>query len=121
MAAVREADMLTGWQRLGVVLSVLWAVAGPLWFVSRENTRINNSFESCLAVTHLANSIALQEKMADDCSRTASALATSVPQLMADDNGKKILAWVVGGPIVILWLLGWMLIGTTQWVARGFR
>jgi hypothetical protein len=39
---------MSGWRRLGIVLSVLWALAGPLWLLIDTNSRANQDFERCL-------------------------------------------------------------------------
>ena len=120
---------MSGWQRLGIVLSVLWALAGPLWLLIDTNTRADQEFQRCL---RLATSISddyedaakreqAYNRMSDRCQHTFLVSTTSLPQMFADEDTKKFLALMIGGPIAALWLLGWIVIGTCRWISRGFR
>ena len=120
---------MSGWKRLGIVLSVLWALAGPLWLLIDTNTRADQEFQRCL---HLATSVSdnyeaaekreqVYNTISDRCQRTFLVSTTSLPQMFADEDTKKLLAFAIGGPIAALWLLGAIVIGTCRWISRGFK
>jgi hypothetical protein len=110
-----------GWQRLGIVLSVLWAVAGPLWLVIDTNTRADESYQSCVSLAYsLSLSSTDQEKAVERCGSARLASTTSLPQMWEEKDGRNALALMVGGPIVAMWLLGGIVISTIRWIAHGF-
>lgn len=120
---------MSGWKRLGVTLSVLWVIAGPLWLLIDTNTRANESYERCL---RLATSISgdyadavkgeqVYKRMSDRCEYVYSVTTTTLSKMIEDKDSKAILAVMIGGPIAALWLLGAIVIGTCRWISRGFR
>ncbi len=119
---------MSGWQRLGVVLSVLWIVACPVLLVVSQNVSAEHSSQDCMKLADKiyqgdGSSTASDrfEKMINDCGRTYLASTTDYSKMFGDENGKKLLMYAVGVPIVTLWVVGGLLIGTIRWVARGFR
>jgi hypothetical protein len=120
---------MSGWQRLGIVLSVLWTITCPIWLVIDTNTRASHDFESCL---HLAGSISddyenadkraqVYDRMSNRCQHTYLASTTSLSQMIADEDNKKFLARMIGGPIAATWLLSSIVIVTFRWISRGFK
>jgi hypothetical protein len=117
---------MSGWQRLGIALSVLWAVVVPLWLVADTNTRANQNFVSCLV---FAGSVSdgytdadkreqVDRKMSDDCRHTFLASTVSLSQVVAD---REVMGYMIGIPVATLWLIGWIVIGTSRWIGRGFK
>ena len=120
---------MSGWQRLGIVLSLLWAVAGPLWLLIDTNARASRDFENCLRlVSSVADNYAdadgrerAYNRMSDRCQHTYLLSTTSLPKMIADEDSKKALALVVFGPLAALWLLGSIVVGSCRWISRGFK
>jgi type II secretory pathway pseudopilin PulG len=102
---------MSGWKRIGVVLSVLWAIAVPLWLVADTNSRSNQQFESCLKFAistsdNYADAIKrkqVYERLADDCQRTAEATSTALQDIFTKPDDQKALALFIGIPIAALW------------------
>jgi hypothetical protein len=44
----RLSSAMSGWQRIGVVISVLWLVGQPVYVQMHENQRIHNLVMNCL-------------------------------------------------------------------------
>lgn len=120
---------MTGWQRLGIAVSVLWAIGGPAWIVIQTNRDASQDFDHCTA---LASSVSggypdavrrsqVYDSMSVDCQRTSLASTTSISRLVADDEGRKLLAFLVGGPLLLMWVLGAIVIWTCRGIAYGFK
>ena len=39
---------LSGWQRIGVVISVLWLIASPIYLLVTKNEAANKSYAACI-------------------------------------------------------------------------
>jgi hypothetical protein len=97
------ADAMSGWQRIGVVVSVLWFVGLPVFFMIAANPGVSP-----------ADVIALffGTGKAFECGNPCS------PSARWD---MMFVMWTfLLGPIVLLWLVGWIVLGTVRWVRRGF-
>jgi hypothetical protein len=101
---------MSGWQRIGVVISVLWLLGLPLYL------RIYNLVLNC---DHA--------RVADFC-RTWSDVEPAGPYLSLSwgylarlfrDN-VEMSTGVLLGPIILLWLVGWIVLSTVRWIQRGF-
>jgi hypothetical protein len=40
---------MSGWQRIGVVISLLWLIGSPIYFLVSEYREIEAKFEACIA------------------------------------------------------------------------
>jgi hypothetical protein len=96
---------LNGWQRIGIVLSVVWAIVGSLWGLHTLFDPIRQSFSTCAsAVTDFSYCSNLFERE------------------MADARQMRLAMIVMFGlaPIPIAWLIVYGLIGLVSWIRRGF-
>lgn len=92
---------LNGWQRIGIVLSVVWAIAVIVWD-TLEVIRHKRLLSQCLSGA---------DPVMNYCARTYE-----VPWFM---NAMIVLAALA--PIPIAWLLVWGLVALVRWVRRGFQ
>lgn len=107
---------LGGWQRLGIILSVVWLVVVPVqgwWTTLNAERRVSRAaqkqYDECIKIR--PHQPCLDEQM-----RRLNAL----PPL----SGTTWLFWyaLVGfGPVLLGWLTGPILIGLGRWVLRGFQ
>jgi hypothetical protein len=106
---------LNGWQRIGIILSVVWAVTGYLW----EETSI---------MRRNLDMATLDEKL---CLEYPQAYAADVDCV---DKFRKSYDFLVKGtapitnaaivglvPIPFAWLTVYALIGLWRWIRRGFN
>jgi hypothetical protein len=101
---------LNGWQRIGIVLSVVWAIGGGLWgnsvAIRDGSAPAIMRYESCISVPNYDS---------DGCSQALD------KDYAAGVAGHWYAAAAVGlVPIPIAWLLAYALIGLVRWIRRGF-
>jgi hypothetical protein len=101
-----------GWVRIGIVLSVLWAVGFPLWWVAEQADTLDRLRDFSLS---LCDSKPATERSAcrDEAIQSRIALGTG-------------LDWGVVLAVDAAWLaFGWAVCASmyfvTRWVVRGFR
>ncbi len=100
---------LSGWQRLGLVLTVCWAVGN---FVGLRMYQYNNGLNAAHAALGLCTTAG---KAFDQCwSETSDFRRMSIEPYWPP------VFLVALGPIPFVWLFGWVIIKTGRWVGAGF-
>ena len=99
------AAMLNGWQRIGIVASVLWAIGGGLWGTQNVVDPMKDEIHRCL-VLHPANSDEI------DCTQLYA------PRLV---ETKYITLGIALVPIPFMWLLAYTVVWIGRWIRRGFE
>ena len=96
---------LNGWQRIGIVLSVIWAIVGGLWgFYAVDHTAAD--YQTCL-----------KSSTYWEACRQAFAY-----NYAASSNTRWYNAALLGlAPIPIGWLIGYALADIVSWIRAGFR
>jgi hypothetical protein len=104
---------LNGWQRIGIVMSVAWAIGGPIYLEheARKDAQevFSRTYSSCRDV--LSND-------PNDCFRRASEQADLVPRYTADQRANQVAAAL--GPVALGWLLVYALVYLMRWIRAGF-
>jgi hypothetical protein len=117
---------LNGWQRLGIVASVVWMIGGTIWI---ERNRIDQAsatgdfnWNACLnALDHdtaAKADIRVWEKGNEACAHRgtgATADAGGFTSKLSESAGGAALA------LGIAWLLVYGLVGLGHWVRAGFK
>ena len=106
------------WQRLGIVISLLWIIGGGLWQRTSDVSRASNMAQS----------------QYQPCSETASQLtsgATAANEKCMSESLKTFNIFLEGswgnvaffavGPVLLAWLLAYLTLWTTRWVLAGRR
>jgi hypothetical protein len=93
---------MSGWQRIGVVISVLWLVGLPVYVL------IDHNLSGAVPPMTPLDLIAL--------------FATGKGAYRGGEPDPYWwIIWIaVLGPIALFWLVGWIVLGTVRWVRRGF-
>jgi hypothetical protein len=112
---------LNGWQRIGIILSVLWVVGGGLLVRGAvKDEEYNNDWqESMVAQLSAADQAAVRardlSKVSDGGLDVMYAAATSVDSRI----NSRTAIWTFG-PLLLVWLLVYVVIWLTRWVRAGF-
>jgi hypothetical protein len=113
---------LNGWKRIGIILSVLWVVGGGLLVRGVVKDVEYHWQESMVAQLSAADQAAVLardlSKVSDgglDVMYAAYAAATSVDSRI----NSRTAIWTFG-PLLLVWLLVYVVIWLTRWVRAGF-
>ena len=106
---------LNGWQRIGVVLSVLWAIGAVLYMEAAASRKAQQASvfyrELCIRNKSDRNDFDFQPCYAE---------AGNIYQI----ERRKWSAWalpVALVPIPIVWIVVYAVLGLVRWVRRGFQ
>jgi hypothetical protein len=102
---------LNGWQRTGIMLSVLWVVCVSMWFFQHvpevNGPGIASVYLQCIGERNAKRR---------ECRARA--------EWFRDEARSEFRAgwpWMALGPIVVVWGLVYVVVLTGRWVRRGFR
>lgn len=131
------ASRLNGWQRIGIVLSIAWAIGGGLWgsYLGVIETR------RTIAISNLCYheiDRALSNMSADDLLAQLDAGENGTPDQLSDqercvrgfeawsfaadlDFHWYVAALVAIAPIALAWLVIYGVVGVARWIIRGFQ
>jgi hypothetical protein len=100
---------LNGWQRIGIILSVLWVIIGGFW--TREIV-----FEELYAPAKMVFGSCLESRSTKDCDAEFQDWSRGV----TDEKVNVINAIYTFTPLLLAWLLVYILMRLTRWVRAGF-
>jgi hypothetical protein len=120
---------MSGWQRIGVVISVLWLLAVPSYVIISSHQFADAYYKGCLDLAYRTrlNSAGELNAATQDCSTTRSELAVTSTKalkvlLLEKHYSEGLVAWAaLLLPIALLWIIGGIVLGTVRWLARSFR
>jgi len=125
---------LSGWQRIGVVISVLWLIASPTYLLVTKNEAANKSYAACIELSLVTGTRlretgqhdeadAWQRHSNDWCLKDAGYLSpVGLARALLEGSYHSAVLWgFLLGPIALLWLIGSLVIGTVRRVGRGLR
>jgi hypothetical protein len=123
---------MSGWNRLFVVIAVLWAMAAPFVLMADTNTPVEQAFMRCGDTAYrdygASDSRIRLEKLREEdskCLATFSRISLASKPLAAMIGiGDRTLGLVTWGfiviPLALLWGISWALSRVVRWVAAGF-
>jgi hypothetical protein len=122
---------MRGWQKIGVVISVLWLIASPTYLLVTKNKAANKSYAACMKSslitgTHLRaignhdEADAWERHSKDWCLSAAGYMSpVGLAHALLEGSYRSAILWgVLLGPIALLWLVGSLVIGTVRWRGR---
>ncbi len=114
-----------GWQRLGIVISILWILCSPVYLLFASNQQAFVNFRACLRVVEHLQSDNVAAEASQRCQETYRREGMSTDRLLkilllqGGDGSLDVWAFILT-PVALLWLVGTAIIGTARWVRRGF-
>ncbi len=101
---------LNGWQRIGVVASVLWGVGAAIYERSGQVNMANAFYESALRNC--------SPELANACTNRAT--DTYVNLLALNFVEVSNIVFVAIGPVLAGWALAYLIVKVVRWVKAGF-
>lgn len=124
---------MSGWQRIGVLISVLWIVGTPIYLMVDTNNTAEAVYQSCIRSADLAFEPGGFEgdnpgelKVAEQrCARSFYNMRMSPRKLMrlllGREGEETLIVWtMILGPIILFWLVGGATFTTVRLVRRWF-
>ena len=105
---------LNGWQRIGIVVSVIWAIGAPIYL---DHVAEQKATEWWFASYDLCRNNPSNDPNA--CSELASRAYDTVQRYRFFPDTANV-AFVSLVPIVLGWLLAYVLVGLGRWIRAGF-
>src|SRR4051794_11420015 len=100
---------LSGWQRLGLVVTICWVIGTFITIDMLQHESgvksANFLFEACKATSN---------KGVEQCTRETVELLTAM------QTNWRIVFLIAFGPIPFFWLFCWAILKTVRWVRAGF-
>ncbi len=113
---------MSGWQRLGMVVTVLWLLGAPIHLMVHANQSADRLYAMCLSRTYNNKAGADLETRCRAQFEEQSMTPQKLLNLLFAANKDQITVWTfLLVPLVVFWLLGWIVLGTCRWVSRGFK
>jgi hypothetical protein len=117
---------MSGWQRLGVVISVLWLVGAPIYFVADMNQTAFRVLGMCYSAGSSSDQTDFDRTQREaTCNAQLEEMTWSTQKLFNTlftyNKDRGVLWAMLLVPLVIFWLFEAVIIGTVRWVRRGFR
>ena len=103
---------LNGWQRIGIILSVIRLLAGTVWGLKELYRPQHELYRMCLKAAFSPGSTLDPGKCNDDLEKGLA---------LADTQRVAYVATFGLAPIFIAWLLVYIVVWTVRWVRRGFQ
>ena len=124
---------MSGWQRIGVLISVLWFAWIPIYLMINTNNTAGVVYQSCIRSADLAfepggfegdnpGELKTAERR---CARSFDNMRMSPGKLMrlllGREGEETLTVWtVILVPIVLFWLVGGATFATVRWIRRRF-
>ena len=102
---------LSGWERIGIVLSLMWITCVSLWFVQHipevNGPGIASVYLQCIEEPN-ANRRDCEARAEWFSEEARSELRAGWPRFAL-------------GPVIVVWLLVYIVVWTIRWIRRGFQ
>ena len=124
---------MSGWQRIGMLISVLWFIGTPIYLMVDTNNSAGAVYQSCIRSADLAfqpggfegdnpGELKAAERR---CARTFDNMRMSPRKLMRlllgmEGEDTPIVWTIILGPIILLWLVGSATFAMVRWVRNWF-
>jgi hypothetical protein len=123
---------MSGWQRVGAVISILWLAGVPIYFMVDQNQSAGRVYESCLQDAYLiygpvgykGDNPTEFHLTSQRCWETRNRMLVSpmklIGVLLGQDKESQVIWTAMFVPLALFWLIGGIVITAVRWIFRGF-
>src|SRR6516165_1862631 len=119
VSSMQWGSTMSGWQRIGVVISALWLIGFPIYLVQYSSMSERSLYQQCMN-TH--NPDLTREEQHNNCRKSSRADALTLKDI-ADTlftGNFDIALWsMMLVPVAVFWLVGSIALVTARWIRRG--
>jgi hypothetical protein len=108
---------MSGWQRIGAVISILWLVGFPIFLFIDANRSHSEVLQYCLKAASESREPTEREGSRQICLRAFEASRETPGKLVKELASDKILWAAMFGPIALLWIVGGVISYVVRWIA----
>jgi hypothetical protein len=113
---------MSGWQRIGVVISLLWIVVFPIEVLREHNNSISDLYGQCFQ----RQMKYFPERPLDQAHEECAGIFVDFirPSDLLNVSGHKVVPFfwlIVLLPVAVFWILGGATLWIIRWVRRGFK
>jgi hypothetical protein len=111
---------LSGWQKIGVLVSIVWMIGLPICVMIDSNRRASEFYDVCRKVEPNISSNLGTEQQHEACWRTAKFMTPTVlaQTLIAGNADTATLWFFMLGPLAIFWAIGGIILATVRRIRR---
>jgi len=105
---------LRGWQRTGLVLSILWVSCASLWFIQQapaNQPAITSIFRQCFEEPNAHRSTCKARAESFDKEVRSELAALPLPLDRAE------WLWIALAPVFLVWILAYIVVWCARWIA----
>ena len=111
---------LNGWQRIGIILSVIWIIGGGFLIHGTVKDELQRDADWQWGVVAKLSSPDQLAVKAGDYSKMSDSGRLMVKASIGSEVNTWTAVWIFV-PLLLAWLLVYGLVGLTRWVGAGFR
>jgi hypothetical protein len=109
---------MSGWQKIGVVASVLWLIGLPTYLVVHSSMNADHLYDECMK----SFADLTREEQRETC-WSSSHLGAVTPRIIGDtliagSSDTAALWTMMLGPVVLLWAVGTLTLNAVRWIRR---
>ena len=105
---------LGGWQRVGVVLSVLWVIFAAIYL----QVTVNESNAKTRAMYY---GWCMEDSTAGKLPKSTDCYAYAASQMVPDSANWWVFPLLAMVPLTVAWIFVYVVVWVTRWVRAGFR
>ena len=113
---------MSGWQKIAVLVSILWMIGLPIYLMIDSNRRASEFYNVCRKVESNPAFEMTAEQQHEACWRSAKFMTPTVlAQTLIAGNADTVTLWFfILAPLVIFWVIGCIILATVRRIRRGF-
>jgi hypothetical protein len=122
LKALFKREIMSGWQKIGALASLLWLIGLPIYLMMDSNRRASEFYNWCQRVESNLAFEMTAEQQHDTCWRSAKFMTPTVlAQTLIAGNADTVTLWsFMLVPLAIFWGIWGIILATVRWKRRGF-